>query len=196
MRRTEPKQDPNHPLHIGEEFYPFQSRRLQEEGTCVVRLQVDAQGHIRAAQLVSSTGYERLNKACLAAFVDVSLLPATLDGKPVAAWTLERITWKLEGRIFPLTPQIREDYELKIGAADYPAVSLKLRQEGDCTVHAEVARDGVPTTVTLIKSTFYAPLDQACLSAIQQAQFVAARQDGTPFTATTDINISWRLPAS
>jgi TonB family protein len=192
--KTAPRVDPNHPLRIGEEYYPIESRKRQEEGICVVRLQVDADGYIRATQLLSSTGFDRLNAACLAAFADGRLLPATIDGRPVAAWTLERVVWKLTGNRFPLTPQIREDYRLKVGLDDYPAVSRKLHQEGDCVVHVDVAKDGSPTTVTLTKPTGYEPLDQACLSAVSQAQFIPARQGPTAIAASTDINISWRLP--
>ena len=37
-------------------------RRHQEEGTCVVRLLVNVDGYIRATQLLSSTGFERMNR--------------------------------------------------------------------------------------------------------------------------------------
>jgi TonB family protein len=192
--RTPPKQDPNYPLHLGEQYYPVESRRLGEEGTCVVRLHVGEDGYIRATQLVSSTGFERLNAACLSSFDDGRMIPATVDGKPATSWYLLKVNWKLSGSL-SITPQIRDDYNLKVGPDDYPAISRKLHQEGDCVVHVTIERDGAPSSVSVTKSTGYAPLDQACLAAVQQAQFIAARLQGKMFTASTDINISWRLPS-
>jgi TonB family protein len=194
--RTQPRIDPSHPLRIGEEYYPAESRRLQEEGRCVVRIQVDPDGHIRATQLLSSSGFPRLNEACLAAPADGRLMPATLDGKPISAWVELPIIWRLTGKSFAATPQIRNDYQLKIGPDDYPPISLKLHQEGDCVVHVDVGSDGTLSRVALTKPTGYEPLDQACLNAVKQAPFVPARQGTTPIPASTDINITWRYPWS
>jgi TonB family protein len=155
---------------------------------------VDADGHLPATQLVSSTGFERLDAACLSAFAEGRLIPKTVDGKPVSSWVLIPINWKLTGKVFTATPQIAEDYRLKVGLEDYPPRSRKLHQEGDCVVHVEVAKDGTLSNVALTKPTGYEPLDQACVSAIQQAQFIPGHQGRTPIAASTDINISWRLP--
>jgi TonB family protein len=192
--RTPVKPDPNHPLRIGEEFYPPESRRLQEEGICVVGFEVDPDGHIRATQLLSSSGFPRLNEACLAGFANGRLIPATVDGKPVAAWISIPVTWKLNGKTFTTTPQIRHDYQLKIGPDDYPPISRKLHQEGDCVVHVDVGLDGRVSHVAVTKSAGFEPLDQACVSAIEQAPFIPAQRDGLPVAASTDINISWRFP--
>jgi TonB family protein len=195
VSKTPPMQDPKHPLHIGEEYYPVESKRLGEEGSCVVRLQVGTDGYIRATQLLSSTGYQRLNAACLSSFTDARMIPATVDGKPAESWYLFRVNWKLNGLGFNNTPRIRDDYHLKVGPDDYPALSRKLHQEGDCVVHVTVEHDGPPSNVTITKSTGYAPLDQACLTAVQQAQFIAARQAGGTVPGSADINITWRLPS-
>jgi TonB family protein len=194
VSKTPPMQDPNHPLRLGQEYYPIESRRHQEEGTCVVRLLVNVDGYIRATQLLSSTGFERLNAACLSSFTDGRMIPATKEGKPVTSWYNLRVNWRLNSNGISTTPQIHDDHELKTGLENYPPLSRKLHQEGDCVVHVTVESDGTPSNVNVTKSTGYAPLDQACLSAIQQAQFTPARQEGKTFAASTDINITWRLP--
>jgi TonB family protein len=186
--------DPKHPLRIGEEYYPLESKVHGEEGTCVVRLQVDADGYIRATQLLSSTGYQRLNTACLSSSKDGRLVPATVSGKPAASWFLFRVNWRLVGLTFMDKPRIRDDYFLKVGLDYYPPLSLKLHQEGDCVVHVTVEKDGPPTTVTITKSAGYAPLDEACVAAIKEAPFIASRQEGVAAQSSTDIDISWRLP--
>jgi TonB family protein len=192
--RTPAKIDQEHPLRIGEDFYPIESRRLNEEGMCVVRVEVDIDGHIRATQLISSSGFERLDAACLAAFADGRLIPATVDGRPVASWAAIPVKWKLSGRDFSAIPQIREDYQLKVGPDFYPGSARERHQEGDCVVHVAVGIDGRAIEAALKKSTGFAALDQACLQAVEQAEFVPARQFGVKLAAWADINISWRLP--
>ena len=186
--------DPKHPLHIGEEFYPLESRMSGEEGTCLLRLQVDSDGYIRATQLLSSTGFPRLNAACLSSAINGQLIPATARGKPVASWFVFRVNWRLTGATFEDRPRIRDDYQLKVGTDYYPQLSRKLHQEGDCIVHVTIDQDGPPSTVTITKSAGYDPLDQACIAAIKEAPFVAARQYDQLFPASTDISIAWRLP--
>ncbi len=186
--------DPKHPLHIGEEYYPMDSRIHGEEGTCLLRLQVDSEGYIRATQLLSSTGFPRLNAACLSSSIDGRLIPATAHGKPVASWFVFRLNWRLNGATFQDRPRIRDDYQLKVGPDYYPQLSRQLHQEGDCIVHVTIDQDGPPSSVTMTKSAGYDPLDQACIAAIKEAQFVAARQYGQVSPASTDIGITWRLP--
>jgi outer membrane biosynthesis protein TonB len=59
--------DPKHPIKIGEN-YPAESRRKGEEGLSVVRIEVDADGVVRATQLVLTSGFARLDEATLASF--------------------------------------------------------------------------------------------------------------------------------
>jgi hypothetical protein len=49
----------------------------------VVRLLVNVDGYIRATQLLSSTGFERLNAACLSSFTDGRMIPT--GGKDVCS---------------------------------------------------------------------------------------------------------------
>src|SRR6204780_4775837 len=43
------RQDPKHPLKIGEDYYPDASKRANEEGRCIVRVTVAADGRIIGA---------------------------------------------------------------------------------------------------------------------------------------------------
>ena len=92
---TKVRPDPTHPVHLGEN-YPAESRLLHEEGVCKVKLTVTADSIVRDVTLTKSTGYPRLDQACLEAFVHGGLLPATQDGKPVTTTLEIPITWKLD----------------------------------------------------------------------------------------------------
>jgi TonB family protein len=200
--RTPVRIDDNHPPKIGAQFYPAESKALGEEGKCVVRVRVDPDGVVRIAHLVSSTGFERLDAACIDALLNGRFLPATVDEKPVGTWIDLPLVWSLgSGPIAPsnqdrfATPQIQGDYQLKVGPEYYPVTARQLHQEGECVVHVYITTDGTLGKAIVSKSTGFAALDQACLQAIDQAHFVPASQGGVPIATWTDINISWRLPA-
>ena len=94
--RVSIKMDPRHPLHIGEDYYPDASKRANEEGTCRVRITVAQDGRITDAVIESSSGFPRLDEACLKGVRGQRVLPAMEDGKPVETTTIVPITWKLK----------------------------------------------------------------------------------------------------
>jgi TonB family protein len=174
--RTPAGFDPHFPLKIGMTYYPADSKRKGETGKCVVRIQVNADGEVSVAQVVSSTGFERLDDACLAAFSDVRFHPATLDGKPISSWSIFSISWTLgkpiENRAadFSLVPQIQDNFRFDVGPKYYPEASRAMHQEGDCVVKVYVAENGTLGDMAVSKSTGFATLDQACISAVQNAE--------------------------
>jgi TonB family protein len=89
---TKVRADPAHPVRFD---YPLNSKILREEGVCKVKLTVTADGTVRDMSLTVSTGYPRLDQACLEAFVHGGLLPATEDGKPITTTLEIPITWTL-----------------------------------------------------------------------------------------------------
>ena len=95
---TPPKMDPKHPLKIGEEWYPDASKRANEEGRCIVTVTVAADGRITNESLQTSSGFQRLDDACLKAVHGQRMLPATEEGKAVEKTASLPIVWKLTGK--------------------------------------------------------------------------------------------------
>ena len=95
---TSIKMDPKHPLKIGEEYYPDASKRANEEGRCTVQVTVAADGRITAESIQTSSGFPRLDEACLKGVHGQRVIPATEDGKPVEKTVSIPIVWKLTNR--------------------------------------------------------------------------------------------------
>ncbi len=95
VARTPVKQDPRHPLKIGEEWYPDASKRAGEEGRCIVKIHIMATGQITDAQLQQTSGFPRLDEACLKAVKGQRMIAPTEDGKPIEADAVLPIQWKL-----------------------------------------------------------------------------------------------------
>ncbi len=95
---TSIKPDPKHPLRIGEDYYPDASKRANEEGRCIVLMTVSAEGRITNESIQTSSGFPRLDEACLKGVHGQRMLPATEDGKPVEKTVSIPIVWKLTGK--------------------------------------------------------------------------------------------------
>jgi protein TonB len=95
---SSPKMDPKHPFKIGEEYYPDASKRANEEGSCILLMKVAASGQILDATVQTSSGFPRLDEACLKGVKGQKMMPAMEDGKPVEGTFPFKITWKLTGK--------------------------------------------------------------------------------------------------
>lgn len=96
--RTPIAMDPRHPLKIGEDYYPDASKRAGEEGRCIVTVTVAADGRITNAVIQQSSGFPRLDEACLKGVKDQRMKPATEDGKPIETTASLPIVWKLTNK--------------------------------------------------------------------------------------------------
>jgi protein TonB len=90
--------DPKHPLKIGEDYYPDASKRANEEGRCIVLMTVAVDGKITNESIQTSSGFPRLDEACLKGVHGQRLVPATENGKPVEKTISIPIVWKLTGK--------------------------------------------------------------------------------------------------
>jgi protein TonB len=76
--------------------YPSASRRLEEEGTVVLRFLIDVDGRVVKSEIESSSSYARLDEAARNALGRCQFKPGTVDGKPEQSWASLKYTWKLQ----------------------------------------------------------------------------------------------------
>ena len=196
--RTLPRLDPEHRFTIHYEFYPPESVIAHEQGKCLVAVFLDRLGLVRAAQLRQSTGFPRLDAACLISVQGQRMLPATLNGKPVGAWVTIPIIWGSAGSHYvPLVedsvPMFPKNYELQVGPAFYPAEARARKEAGVCLVYASVSPDGEVTDSKVLKSTGSTSLDKACTDALTLAEFIPAKKDQTVVRAGALLALFWAL---
>ena len=198
---TKPHVDPAHPLLFHGGVYPAEATRRGEEGVCWVRIMVDADGSIRASQLLRATGSGTLDGACLFAFPGQRMLPALVNGSPVIAWTNVPNVWKLNSvkhRDFDPKPPIpesaprtKDDYQLQVGPSFYPAASGAIGQHGNCVVSMNVSEMGAVTEARVIESTKNPALDRTCVDAAAKAQFNPGIEGGHPIKSSTYLAMYW-----
>lgn len=77
--------------------YPPLARRMGEEGTVVLRVELDEHGKVYAARVTGSSGFTRLDEAALEAVRNWRCNPAQRDGQPVRAVALQPFKFILQG---------------------------------------------------------------------------------------------------
>lgn len=78
--------------------YSAVSRRLNEQGQVVLRVELDETGRISSVRVEKSSGYKRLDEAGLAAVKNWQCNAATRNGVAVRAVALQPFEFILEGR--------------------------------------------------------------------------------------------------
>lgn len=79
--------------------YPAEAKKMDIEGSLVLRVDIAADGTTTGARIIKSSGYEILDNAAIAAVNTVSCLPARgqRTRRPVASPAHQPIDFKLEG---------------------------------------------------------------------------------------------------
>jgi protein TonB len=78
--------------------YPPQSRRMREEGSVEVLLELDIHGNVANARVTRSSGHPRLDAAALDAVRQWHCEPARRDGRAVGAIALQSFDFSLQRR--------------------------------------------------------------------------------------------------
>ena len=77
--------------------YPSIARRMGEEGTVILRVELDERGRVALAKIATGSGHPRLDEAALAAIQTWRCTPAQRDGQPLRATALQPIKFILQG---------------------------------------------------------------------------------------------------
>jgi TonB family protein len=79
----------------GKPPYPWLSRRNNEEGKVLLRIQVNIQGKATVIQIKHSSGSARLDNAAVNHVQNNAFIPAQHDGEPIIAWKELRFVFQL-----------------------------------------------------------------------------------------------------
>lgn len=76
--------------------YPPMSKRLNEQGTVLVRVLIGVDGTALKAEIQQSSDFDRLDQAALATVLKWRYVPGKRGGKPEAMWFTVPIVWGLK----------------------------------------------------------------------------------------------------
>ena len=78
-------------------------------------------------------------------------------------------------------------------APAYPTAAKQARQEGTVTLEVEVSTAGLPTKVSLARSSGFPALDQAALAAVRRWKFEPARTAGVAVKGHVVVPLRFEL---
>ena len=76
--------------------YPPAAKRLQEQGTVVLKFRIGADGGVLAGSIETSSGHERLDQAALDGLSLCRFKPGTVNGVAEESSALIKYVWRLE----------------------------------------------------------------------------------------------------
>lgn len=170
-----------------------------ELARCRVLVWITADGTIRAAQVIDSSGAPRLDVACAHGLIGRRVEPSVAQGHAIDSWAIVPLVWvgsgspaARHGASRPI-PALAPGQALHLQPPYYPIGALQRHEQGDCTVQAEVSADGHLKRLELTRSSGSQDLDAGCLAAIYAARFTPARSGTQPVDAITDVVLHWQL---
>lgn len=84
---------------------------------------------------------------------------------------------------------------LHIGEEYYPDASKRLGEEGACRVQVRVMADGLIADASIVQTSKFPRLDDACLKGVMGQRMLPATEDGKPIESVTVVRIHWKLRA-
>jgi TonB family protein len=149
------------PLQILDTDYPFESLLASEEGRTGLNLILDTTGRVRTSKIISSSGHPLLDGKAAQIARSWTFQPGAQNGDVKV-----QIDWKLalssadeyaiglpgppDGSI--LVPPEPSSVHSVI-ASDYPAVSIRLQEQGEAAVRFRVREDGTTDEVQILGSS-------------------------------------------
>jgi len=155
----------------------------------VVKLQVDEHGDIHDLQLIESSGFPRLDAACLAAMESGHLIPATHNGLPAAKEITIPIDWHLS-QPANLADCMKAPNPLPVDPA---ATSSKTTTSGKVILQIFVSPTGTVDGAIVWQSSGFPKLDDAGLKAVLHQKMLPATQGGQPVSACVKLPIVFKL---
>ncbi len=81
---------------MNEPHYPMVSRQFEEYGTAVIEIELNKKGSVVSTRIIKSSGYERLDKAAVAAIATWKCDPPLHNGQTVNAVAQQPFDFELE----------------------------------------------------------------------------------------------------
>jgi TonB family protein len=197
---------PAEPLDVLDTDYPLESLLDSEEGTVTLKVVINAEGHVVAAQSITGSGSARLDQAAVKVAMSRWLFsPATRGGQAVTGSLQADVMWK--SPLLPVKDFDMEVTRLPAGSAspvaisshdvradDYPAVSIRMKEQGTVVLRYEIKEDGNVGDLQIVRSSGFTRLDYAASNFVKTRwKFMPALADGKPLSVWQAAIVSFQV---
>lgn len=181
-----------------EDFYPVESKKLNEQGVVRVQMCYDTRGNFISNEVKESSGFPRLDEAAVQASRKFRLNPGTVDGVSVSGCVATSITFRLTGAGAPPPLPVKPmAYLYRPNISDfYPSKSKASGEEGLVEVNICYNTKGKVHDAAVATSSGFARLDKAAIRAAKKFRISPAALYGVPQAGCKVVPISFLLHRS
>ena len=159
--------------------YPSMSKRLNEQGSVILRVLVKSDGSVGSIEIKSSSDYPRIDQAAVDAVRNWQFNPATRNGSPIDEWYQIPISMYLKDEATVVT---------RVEPV-YPPLSLQFGEQGIVILRFLVKNDGTVGTINVKTTSGFPRLDQAAEDALKKWRFNPATTGGKPVDEWYEVRI-------
>jgi TonB family protein len=170
-------------------------------GRCDILMWITADRFIRVAQVIKSTGYARLDEACLHSAIGQKMKAALGTAGPIDSWAILPVTWSFGRKVLPVPDRpdavigpLAPNQVPRVSVADYPAGAKGRGEHGICWVHVKLSESGERPEIKVTQSSGSTDLDNATLVALRAARFSPGFSNRQPVSSEPDVFADWVLP--
>jgi TonB family protein len=167
--------------------WPDPPVNLKAIGKTLLLMDVDETGAVSHIKLKASSGERALDDAVLNAVAKCRFTPLVQDGIPVTHSFVLLHAWVPGQASEPLRAKSVCD------KPKYPEAARRYGQQGTVALKFLIGTDGHVVDAKVIKSSGFDLLDQAALNGLSKCLFEAAKVDGKPVEAWTQVQYVWSL---
>ena len=194
-------------LHAVKPVHPEEAIRDSLEGKVFLKFIVNVDGSVSDVKVLRTTGSKVFQKAAIDAISQFRFKPAEHNGKPVAVWMTQPVTFRLPKQ--QTTPPASGDadsskvleffmVEVKpkpmhaVEPIPHPEEALRDSLEGKVFVKFIVNVDGSVSDVRVLRGL--GVFHQAAIDAISQFRYIPAEHNGKPVAVWMTQPINFQLP--
>ena len=194
-------------LHSVKPVHPEKAIRDSLEGKVFLKFMVNVDGSVSDVRVLRTIGSKIFEKAAIDAVSQVRFKPAEHNGKPVAVWMTQPITFRLPKQ--QTTPPASGDVDsskvlefyivevkpkvLRLVKPVHPEEALRDSLEGRVFLKFMVNVDGTVSDVRVLRVRGSEIFRQAAIDAISQSQFKPAEHNGKVVPVWMTLPITFRL---
>ncbi len=168
--------------------YPKEAIENKQEGTVVLKILVQPDGHPSKTEVAQSSGYGSLDQAAIDAAMNWRFHPRMVNGKPAKGWAKVPVTFSLDENAPAGDSTAHTEHW-----PHFPKKAMQQRHEGTVVLLIHVDANGKPSEAKIEKSSGYASLDKAAARGAMHWTLAPPTSNGKPHAGWVRRHVTFRL---
>ena len=176
------------------EYYPAEALKTHTQGNTMLAFTIGEDGIPRDVSVATSSGDSDLDQAAVTCVKTWLYIPATQNGKPIAAPWKAAVSWSVHDEPNPALERTTSVGRPHSCNGDYPAAAIENMAQGTTTLQFTIGTDGETHDVAVYVTSGNKDLDDAAIACAKHWRYKPAMQDDKPIAVPWRANVVWVMP--